>query len=119
MLYIEAATLSTYGDASVVCGTLETKTVRKNGRSLGEAITNPTIVIEVLSETTERCDRDAKFAAYKRLPSMREYVLVAQDERRIEVYRIDRDGEWSCETAGPGAYVVIHDAKIAVDAVYG
>jgi Uma2 family endonuclease len=48
MLYVEAAKLSTYADASVVCGSVETKTVRKNGKSLGEAVTNPTIIVEVL-----------------------------------------------------------------------
>lgn len=117
MLYVEAAKLSTYADASVVCGAIETKTVRKNGKSLGEAVTNPTIVIEVLSESTERYDRDGKFQAYKLMTSLEEYVLVSQDERRIEVYR-RRDGDWSCETGGAGASVTIHGATIGVDSVY-
>ncbi|CAN5647906.1 hypothetical protein BH09MYX1_BH09MYX1_46170 [soil metagenome] len=117
MLYIEAAKLSTYADASVVCGSVETKTVRKNGKSLGEAVTNPTIVIEVLSDATERYDRDGKFQAYQRIASLREYVLVSQDERCIEVYR--RDGDtWRCETGSAGARVTIHGASIDVDAVY-
>ena len=117
MLFVEAAKLSTYADASVVCGSVETKTVKKNGKSLGEAVTNPTIIVEVLSEATERYDRDGKFHAYRRLPSLQEYVLVAQDERRIEVYRRS-DEEWSCETGGAGARVTIHGASIAVDDVY-
>jgi Uma2 family endonuclease len=117
MLYVEGARLSTYADASVVCGAVETKTVRKNGRSLGEALTNPTVIIEVLSEATERYDRDGKFQAYKQLSSLREYVLVSQDQRRIEVYRAD-DG-WSCEVGGPGQTVIIHGKAIAVDDVYG
>ena len=117
MLYIEVAKLSTYADASVVCGALETKTVRKNGKSLGEAVTNPTIVIEVLSEATERYDRDGKFQAYKCLSSLKEYVLVAQAERRIEVYR-RTDGDWSCETGGSGESVTIHGALLGVDSVY-
>ena len=88
MLWIERANLSTYADATVVWGPLETKNVRtqRDGRrSLGEAIVNPTVVVEVLSESTERYDRDAKFQAYKQLPSLKEYVLVAQDEPLIEV----------------------------------
>jgi Uma2 family endonuclease len=117
MLYVEAAHLSTYADASVVCGALETKNVRKNGKSLGEAVTNPTIIIEILSESTERYDRDGKFQAYKRLESLEEYVLVAQDDRRIEVYRRE-DGKWVCETGGPGDTVTIHRAKVAVSDVY-
>jgi Uma2 family endonuclease len=117
MLYVELARLSTYADASVICGALETKTVRKNGKSLGEAVTNPTILVEVLSDATERYDRDGKFQAYKRLASLEEYVLVSQDERCIEVYRLE-GGTWLCETGGPGASVTIHGVKISVSAVY-
>jgi Uma2 family endonuclease len=118
MLYIEAARLSTYADASVVCGPLETKKVVKNGKSLGEAITNPTVVVEVLSESTERYDRDGKFQAYKQLASLREYVLVAQDERRIEVYRRADDGKWSFEIGDSGGRVTVHGAAVVVDDVY-
>ncbi len=117
MLYVEAARLSTYADASVVCGALETKAVRKNGKSLGEAVTNPTVIIEVLSESTERYDRDGKFQAYKQLPSLEEHVLVSQEERRIEVYRLG-GGVWSCETGRAGESVTIHGAIIEVDEVY-
>lgn len=118
MLYVDAAKLSTYADASVVCGSVETKTVRKNGKSLGEAVTNPTVIIEVLSEATERYDRDGKFRAYQQLASLEEYVLVAQDERCIEVYRRE-GGTWRCETAGAGERVTIHGKAITVDGVYG
>lgn len=117
MLYVEAAKLSTYADASVVCGAVETKTVRKNGKSLGEAVTNPTIIVEVLSEATERYDRDGKFQAYRRLSSLQEYILVSQDERCIEVYR-RANGDWLCETGGPGGSVTVHGKTIGVDAVY-
>ncbi|MBL8743594.1 MAG: Uma2 family endonuclease [Myxococcales bacterium] len=117
MIYVETAKLSTYADASVVCGALETKTVRKNGKSLGEAITNPTVVVEVLSESTERYDRDGKFQAYKQLSSLREYVLVSQDDKRIEVYRLTQGG-WLADTSGAGGSVTIHGARIEVDAVY-
>lgn len=118
MLYIEAARLSTYADASIVCGPLETKKVVKNGKALGEAITNPTVVVEVLSESTERYDRDGKFQAYKQLTSLREYVLVSQDERRIEVYRRADDGKWSFEVGDTGGRVTVHGATIVVDDVY-
>jgi Uma2 family endonuclease len=120
MLYIEAARLSTYADVVVVCGPLETKVVRdKNGRSIGEAITNPTVLVEVLSESTERYDRDGKFQAYKQLASLEEYVLVSQDARVLEVYRRGDDGAWSCQTAGAGGAVTIHAAAVRVDDVYG
>jgi Uma2 family endonuclease len=119
MLYVEAARLSTYADASVVRGPLETKKVVKNGRSLGEAVTNPTVIVEVLSEATERYDRDGKFQAYKTITSLREYVLVSQEERRIEVYRRDDSGRWSFEVGRAGGRVQVHGAPIVVDDVYG
>jgi Uma2 family endonuclease len=116
MLYIPAANLATYADASVVCGPLETITVRKDGRSLGQAVTNPIVILEVLLESTERYDRDGKFQLYKQIASLREYVLIAQDERRIEVFR--RDQEWRGDVARPGEAIRIHGAIVEVDRVY-
>lgn len=58
-------------------------------------IEQPKLIIEVLSESTERNDRSDKFYAYRRLPSLQEYVLVAQDVLRVEVYR--RETEWDFE----------------------
>src|SRR4051812_48214561 len=65
MLYVAEASLSTYADASIVCGPLDTMTVKRNGKSLGEAVTNPTVLFEVLSESTERYDREEKFGYYR------------------------------------------------------
>jgi Uma2 family endonuclease len=120
MLYVEATRLSTYADAIVVCGEVKTRVARdKNGTSIGEGIVNPTVLVEVLSESTERYDRDGKFQAYKQLPSLEEYVLVSQHERMVEVYRRQADGEWSCQTAGPGGEVNVHGQAVRVDDVYG
>jgi Uma2 family endonuclease len=116
MLYVPAANLATYADASVVCGPLETITVRKDGRSLGQAVTNPIVIIEVLSESTERYDRDGKFQLYKQIASLREYVLVAQHEHRIEVFR--HEHAWRGEVAGPGRGIRIHGAVVEVDRIY-
>jgi Uma2 family endonuclease len=138
MLYLAEAKLSTYADASVVCGPLETITVKRNGRSLGEAVTNPVVIVEVLSESTERYDREEKFGYFRTLPSLQEFVLVSQDERAIEVFRrpassSTRRGSappsmseppesrepWECERARAGGHVTIHGCTIEVDAVYG
>jgi Uma2 family endonuclease len=116
MLYIPAANLATHADASVVCDPLATITVRKDGGSLGQAVTNPIVLIEVLSESTERYDRDGKFQLYKQIDSLREYVLIGQDERRIEVFR--RDQEWRGDVARPGEAIRIHGAIVEVDRVY-
>jgi len=82
---------------------------------LGQAVTHPIVILEVLSESTERYDRDGKFQLYKQIASLREYVLIAQDERRIEVFR--REQEWHGDVANPGAAIRIHGAIAEVDRV--
>jgi Uma2 family endonuclease len=118
LLYIEAAQHSTYADASIVCGAILTRGAKdKNGKSLGEAITNPRVVVEVLSRATEHLDRNERFVLFQQLESLEEYVLVSQDERRIEVRR--RDGRnWSTETRGAGEAIRIHGLELSVDAIY-
>lgn len=118
-IFIEAAQHHTYADASLVCGSLVTRTVYdKNGKSIGEAIVNPTIIVEVLSDATERYDRDGKFEAYKRLPSFEEYVLISQVERRIEV-RTRQGQQWLTQIGTTGQTVRVHGREFAVDAIYG
>ncbi len=118
LLYVEQAQHSTYADASIVCGAILTRGAKdKNGKSLGEAITNPRVVVEVLSPSTERRDRSERFALFQQLESLEEYVLVSQDERRIEVRR--RDGRnWTSETRGPGESFTVHGHELLVDAIY-
>ena len=59
-----------------------------------DTLTDPTAIIEILSPSTEDRDRGKKFRVYMRLPSLREYVLVAQDEPRIERFVRQADGSW-------------------------
>ena len=117
-IFIEAAQHHTYANASLVCGPLVTRTVHdKNGQSIGEAIVNPTLIVEVLSDSTERYDRDGKFEAYKKIPSFEEYVLVSQAERRIEVR--SRQGQiWTTQVGSTGETVSIHGRDVAVDSIY-
>ena len=63
----------------------------------------PILVVEVLSRSTERADRSDKFHSYRRLHSLQEYVLVAQDAQRVEVYR--RGTQWDLDLYGPGDLV--------------
>ena len=58
-------------------------------------IDDPTLIIEVLSPSTEAIDRREKLAAYRRIPSVQEYALVAQDERSVEIYRRNGDIGWT------------------------
>ena len=119
LLYIEKAEHSTYADASIVCGAILTRGARdKNGKSLGEAITNPAVVVEVLSRSTEHRDRNERFALFQKLDSLEEYVLVSQDEPCIEVRR--RNGRiWISTIGRAGETITIHGAAISVDAIYG
>ena len=103
-------------DVSVVCGPVLKTVVERNGKSEGEAITNPCVLVEVLSDSTDRDDRGWKFRDYRTLPWLEEYVLVSQDTRRIEVFR--RATNWQGEIAESKGHIVIHGASLDVDAVY-
>ena len=79
-----------YPDAAVVCGKPSFDTRIKT------AVTNPVVVVEVLSPSSVRYDMGEKFDYYSRLPSLREYVLVAQDEYVVEVRsRAEAGGKWT------------------------
>src|SRR5207302_11009756 len=77
--------LYTYPDMVVVCGERQFEAERR------DTLLNPTLIIEVLSPTTEAYDRGDKFAHYRRMESLREYVLIAQDRVRLERYTRDAD----------------------------
>jgi Uma2 family endonuclease len=84
---VSATGMYTYPDVVAVCGgsTFEDKEV--------DTLTNPTMIAEVLSASTEAYDRGDKFAHYRRLPSLQEYLLISQDKIRVEHY-LRRDHEW-------------------------
>ena len=75
---------------------------------------------EVLSESTEGYDRGAKAAHYRRIPSLREYVLVSQAETRIEVFRRAESGRWELLEARPGETIELASLGVQLDvaAVY-
>jgi Uma2 family endonuclease len=85
---IPAANVYTYPDVVVVCGEPRFED------TFVDTLSNPTLVIEVLSESTESYDRGKKFAYYRTLESVAEYLLVTQDEYRIEQYVKQEDGRW-------------------------
>lgn len=103
-----------YPDATVVCEALAFY-----GESR-DVITNPTVLVEVLSEGTEAYDRGEKFRRYQRLASLRDYVLVSQHDRIVEVYSRRDDGRWEYVAAGEGAsfHLAALGGDIAVDRVY-
>lgn len=77
-----------YPDATVVCDPLQCY-----GDSR-DVITNPTLIVEVLSEGTEAFDRGEKAMGYRGIPTMRDLLLVSQTERYIEHYARQGDGAW-------------------------
>jgi Uma2 family endonuclease len=92
--------LYTYPDIVAVCGELEFEDVHR------DTLTNPHLIIEVLSDSTESYDRGKKFANYRALKTLLEYVLVAQTECRIERFTRHEDGSWLyTETTDPYASV--------------
>lgn len=87
-VFIPTTGLYTYPDVSVICGPLEL--MPEND----DMITNPTLIVEVLSDSTEAYDRGQKFAHYRTLPSFAEYVLISQREPMVEVFFRQGDGTW-------------------------
>ena len=84
-LRVSFAGLYTYPDVIVICGQV------RYADDKSHTITNPTVIIEVLSPSTEAHDRGFKFAQYRKIDSLHEYVLVSQSEPRVEKFH--RRGE--------------------------
>ncbi len=91
-----------YPDLMVICDSLDTDPLIKSA---------PCLIIEVLSESTERSDRIEKLQTYQTIPTLKNYLLVAQDARRIELYR--RNGlTWRYES-------FVDQGEIALDCPAG
>ena len=111
---IERSDRTTYPDVAVVCTKRQVSGIDAN------AVVNPSVLVEVLSEGTESSDRGEKAAAYRRLDSLREYVLVAQDAAHVEVYERAEKGEWRFREhfAGERFELPSLGVTIDVDALY-
>ena len=88
---VTASGLATYPDASVICGRAELDPEDR----LGHTVTNPLVVVEVLSPSTERYDRTEKLSEYQSIASVREVVLVSHAQQQIDVWRRAEDGGWA------------------------
>jgi len=85
---VKKNTLYTYPDVIVVCGEPELLDDKK------DTVTNPKIIIEVLSKSTEQYDRVKKFELYRELDSLEEYLLVSQNEFRVEQFTKQNSLQW-------------------------
>ena len=106
-LRVEAANCYFYPDVMVTCSAADA----------GEPLIKrePVLVVEVLSPSTAAYDRGEKFAAYRLLPTLREYLLVDPHSRRCDLYRRGGDGLWVLHPAEPGQSVVL--ASVALELV--
>jgi Uma2 family endonuclease len=104
----------TYPDIVALCGEAQLEDDHV------DTLLNPTLIVEVLSDSTEAYDRGEKFAHYRRLDSLREYVLVSQDKIRIERFRRDGDAWILSEVSDPEATLHLEsiDCRVAVGAIY-
>jgi Uma2 family endonuclease len=112
---IAKAGASLYPDVMVVCGE------EKFEDESGDCLLNPTVVIEVLSDSTERYDRGKKFEHYRQLESLAEYLLVSCDEIRVEKFTRQSSGLWMLsETIGIEASVVLESVScsLALSEIY-
>jgi len=87
-VHVEATGLYTYPDVTVACDALRFHPKFK------DALLDPRVIVEVLSDSTEAYDRGAKFAHYRTIPSLQEYILVSQHEEKVEHYQRLDTGQW-------------------------
>jgi Uma2 family endonuclease len=85
---VDATGLYTYPDIAIVCDEPQFED------QVFDTLLNPRALVEVLSDSTEKYDRGARFGHYRQIPSLQEYVLVAQDQPLVERYVRQADGSW-------------------------
>jgi Uma2 family endonuclease len=106
--------LYTYPDVVAVCG----EPRFEDGHV--DTLLNPTLIVEVLSESAEGYDRGEKFSHYRRLESLREYVLVAQDRMRVEHYAWQGEHWMLTEISDPDGVLALPslDCTVSIHGIY-
>lgn len=110
---VSASGMAAHPDLSVVCGELERDPENKS------TATNPRLLVEVLSESTETYDRGEKLEQYKRIESLQAVLLVSQHSRRVELH--ERNGStWQTRILGAGSKLTLPSihAELDLDAIY-
>jgi Uma2 family endonuclease len=109
---IEASDLSTYPDALIICGAASYDAIDTH------AVTNPVVVVEVTSPSSEDYDHGEKLSHYKQLPSLKAVVIVSHKTRRVTVH--SRAGTWETREFRPGETAIITEPalKLEVDRLY-
>ena len=104
---IEAANCFFYPDVVVTCDPRD--------RLTPEYLSHPLLVVEVLSESTAAYDRGAKFAAYRKLDSLQDYVLIDVAAQRVEVFRRNAENHWVLYDYGAGDRVELASLSLHLD----
>jgi Uma2 family endonuclease len=107
--------LYTYPDVTVVCGEAQFEDNQQ------DTLLNPTLIVEVLSESTEAYDRGGKFAHYRKLPSLMEYILITQTKPHIEQYVRQPDNRWllaEADSLSDAVHLPSIDCHLALAEVY-
>lgn len=109
-----ATGLASYADVTVVCGSVRTDPGH------ADTVTNPALLVEVLSPGTIDYDLGEKFEHYQQIPSLQAVVYVWQDRPQIEVRERTPDGSWRRETAVAGQLIAISTpgCRMSVDALH-
>ena len=111
---IETKNSYVYPDATVVCGDVEMSDNQP------DTIINPTVIIEVLSKSTSAYDRGKKFQLYRKIKSLKEYILIEQDEARIEIFKKQGD-LWQIlvfEGLDAEMYIEALEVRVSLEQVY-
>lgn len=114
-IHIEANTLFTYPDLSIICG--ERTTLNNDDYN----VLNPTVIIEILSKATKNYDRGEKFMLYRDIPTLKEYVLVDSESIHIEVFRLNETQHWELEeydSINEELYIKAINEKVLIEEIY-
>ena len=104
-----------YPDVSIFCGNPEFAE-KKKGRS--EALTNPQIIVEILSKGTVEYDMGEKMKCYLKLKSLEQYVTVSSERKLIITYTKDKEGDFKVKTYSENDDVLMGECKIPIEKIY-
>lgn len=113
-LRVEAADAVFYPDVLVTCD------ARDKGPDADTAKRHPCLIVEVLSESTAAYDRGLKFEHYRGIDTLKEYLLVEQDRRHIDLFRRGEDGRWVLESIGTQGRIELLNPSVVLemDSIY-
>ncbi len=114
-IHIPENTLYTYPDISIICGDIVP------AKTDVDTAVQPTVLLEILSPSTKNYDLGGKFALYRDIPTLREYVVIDSESIRVQSFRINKEGRWELEdlrSLDAILYIPIVKVSIPMNEVY-